>query len=330
MHLLLSGPPDCHCRTITGGAFGGIVRARTPICERICVAHNLCKNARMIQWSDLEVFLAAVRSGSYTAAGRQLGVNRTTVGRRVDALERALGIALFEYSALGPAPTRAGQRVLAAAEAIEREIAAMDHDIGGWHLGAEPIRLAGSAGIVSEFLPDLARFRSTNPDCPIEILDELNPVDALTQRRADLALTLVRTPPLRLAGREIGVLHQAVYGRRGAARLDPIGWGLEFEAALSGAAWTTANPIGEAALAAGLITCNSWPQLKLATLSGLGRASLWCFAGDAEPALERLSPPDPRHDCPLWLLHRAKAPPGAAMQRLILFLEQAIANRIAA
>ncbi len=282
----------------------------------------------MIQWSDLEMFLAAVRAGSYTAAGRQLGVNRTTVGRRVEALEQALGIALFDYSALGPAPTRAGQRVLVAAEAIEREIAAMGRDIGGGHLREAPIRVAGSAGIVSEFLPDLARFRRANPDCPIEILDELDPLEALTQRRADLALALVRSSPLRFAGRQVAVLQQAPYGRRGAGDLEPIGWGLEFESALSGAPWTTANPLGEEALAAGLVTCNSWPQIKLATLSGLGRASLWCFAGDAEPTLERLAPPDPRHESPLWLLHRAKAPPGAALQRLIAFLEQAIANRI--
>jgi DNA-binding transcriptional LysR family regulator len=86
--------------------------------------------------------------------------------------------------------------------------------------------------------------------------------------------------------------------------------------------------MGEAALAAGLSTCNSWPQIKQATIAGLGRASLWCFAGDAEPALERLAPPTPAHDSPLWLLHRAKAPPGAALLRLKAFLETAILQRV--
>jgi len=283
-----------------------------------------------MQWSDLEVFLSAVRTGSYTAAGRQLGVNRTTIGRRVEALEQALGIALFDYSALGPAPTRAGERVLAAAQAIEREIAVMSHAIGGAPVREAPIRIAGSAGLVSEFLPDLARFRRENPDCPIEILDDLDPIAALTQRRADLALALVRSPPLRAAGRRVATLQQAMYGVKGASDLVPLGWGLDFESALSGAPWTAANPLGQAAQEAGLIMCNSWPQIKLAVLSGMGRASLWCFAGDAATTLERLSPPDPRHDCPLWLLHRAKAPPGAAMQRLMAFLEQTIADRIAA
>jgi len=282
----------------------------------------------MVSWSDLEVFLAAVRSGTYTAAGRQIGVNRTTIGRRVDALEQALGIGLFDYSAQGPAPTRAGERVLAAAQAIEREVASMCRDIGGGHIHEAPLRLVGTAGLVSEFLPDLARYRQANPDCPIEILDEIDPLDALTQRRADLALALVRSPPARLTGRQVAVLQQAPYRRLGAGELAPLGWGLDFDLTLSGAAWTTANPLGDAALAVGLVTCNSWPQMKLATLAGIGQASLWCFVGDAEPLLERLAPPDPRHDCPLWLLHRAKAPPGAALQRLMCFLETAIAERV--
>jgi DNA-binding transcriptional LysR family regulator len=284
----------------------------------------------MVQWSDLDVFLAAVRTGSYTAAGRQLGVNRTTIGRRIEALEQELGVALFDHSALGPAPTRAGHRMLLAAEAMEREMDAMIREIGAGALRETPIRVAGSAGIISEFLPELSQFRRANPDCPIEILDDLDPVEALTKRRADLALALLRTPPVRFSGRQVAVLQQAEYGREDLPDLEPLGWGLEFEAALAGAAWTTANPMGEAALAAGLVTCNSWFQLKLAALAGLGRASLLCFAGDAEPALERLSAPDPAQDCPLWLLHRAKVPPGAALQRLMAFLEKAIAQRIAA
>ena len=239
------------------------------------------------------------------------------------------GVALFDYSAAGPAPTRAGARVLAAAAAIEREIFAMDSDIGTGRQHGSPIRIAGTAGIVSEFLGEIANVRRAHPDCPIEVLDVLDPIEALNHRRCDLAVALLRSPPLRFAGRQIAVLQQAPYGKRGAGALDPLGWGLDFDAALSGAHWASANPAGEAALAAGLVTCNSWPQLKQAVVAGLGRAHLWCFAGDADPALERLAAPDPRHDSPLWLLHRAKAPPGPALLRLIDALETAIADRVA-
>ena len=69
--------------------------------------------------------------------------------------------------------------------------------------------------------------------------------------------------------------------------------------------------------------------LKQAVLAGMGQASLWCFAADAEPNLERLAEPDPRHDYPLWLLHRTKSPPGPCMRKLIPFLETALQARIA-
>lgn len=281
-----------------------------------------------MDWSDLEVFLSAVRTGSYTAAGRQLKVNRTTIGRRVEALERSLGTPLFDYTALGPAPTPAGVRVLAAAEAVEREVVALLGDLAAPGPSEPALRIVGTAGLAAEFLPEIAAFRRDNPDIAVELLEELDPLAALTQRRADLAIALVRTPPLRMAGVRLGLLRQTSYARRGAGPLPPLGWGFEFGAAIPGGQWTMANPAGDAAQESGLVTCNSWPQLKQAVLAGIGHASLWCFAGDAENGLERLADPDPRHDSPLWLLRRAKAPPGPGLSRLIAHLEQVLPVRI--
>jgi DNA-binding transcriptional LysR family regulator len=279
-----------------------------------------------VQWSDLEVFLAAVRSGSYTAAGRQLQINRTTIGRRIEALERALDASLFESTPTGPAPTVAGLRLLQSAELIEREVAAMLADIGGIAQRSSSVRIVSSGGIASEFLGELASFRRDNPDVPIELLGELDPLDAVSQRRADLGIAFARTLPVRLAGIQVATLSQARYGRRDIADLKPLGWGYEFASALPGGP-SGGNPAGEAAQAAGLTTLNSWPQLKQAVLAGVGSATLWCFAADDEPDLECLSPPDRRHDSTLWLVHRAKAPPGPGMARLIQFLQHAIAKR---
>lgn len=281
-----------------------------------------------MEWSDLEVFLAAVRTGSYTAAGRLLHLNRTTVGRRVDALEEALGQPLFEETPTGPAPTRAGTRLLAAAEAMEREVAAMLDDMAVIGRSEGPVRIASSAGIASELLPEVAAYRRLHPGTTIELLGSLDPLEALAYRRADLAIALMRNPPLRFASVQIATLSQTRYGLRGAGPLEPLGWGFEFDAALPGGPWWSANPAGEAAQAAGLVTCNTWPQLKEAVLAGVGSAVLWCFAGDTEPTLERLGPPDPRHDCPLWLLRRSKAPPSPVLRDLCVFLKERLAQRL--
>jgi DNA-binding transcriptional LysR family regulator len=282
-----------------------------------------------MEWSDLQVFLAAVRAGSYTAAGRLLDINRTTVGRRIDALEAALGVALFEDTPKGPGPTPAGQRLLAAATAMEREVASLQDDLAAPGLMNAPIRIAGSAGIASEFLPEFLEFRRENPACSIELVGDLDPLDAVTYRRADLAIALVRMPPLRLSGVQLAVLSQAPYARSDLpVDVSPLGWGHEFAAALPGSHWA-ANPAGEIAEKAGLMTFNTWPQMKQAAMAGLGSAVLWCFAAEAEPSLRRLAAPDPRHDCPLWLLHRAKAPPGPALRSLIAFLQKRLPERLA-
>jgi DNA-binding transcriptional LysR family regulator len=126
----------------------------------------------------------------------------------------------------------------------------------------------------------------------------------------------------------IGTLQQARYARHGMDALPPLGWGYGFEASLPGGAWRAANPAGEAARRAGLTMVNSWLELKQAVQAGIGSASLWCFAADADPQLVQTAAPDPRHEATLWLIHRAKAPPGPALQTLIAFLTKAIGQRI--
>src|SRR5438046_498309 len=99
-----------------------------------------------MDWNDLKVFLSAVRAGSYTAAGPMLGVNRTTVGRRVSALEAAIGRPLFLEAPTGPEPTFEGKQVLEAALRIEAEVAAMLSALRAAPPNQAPVRIAGSAG----------------------------------------------------------------------------------------------------------------------------------------------------------------------------------------
>lgn len=280
-----------------------------------------------MEWGDLRVFLAAVRAGSYTRAGRKLGINRTTVGRRINALESALGVALFQETPTGPEPTRTGQLLLTGAADIEARIDTLLRDIRSPEAPYETIRIASSAGIASEFLPELDAFQQVDPHAAIELIGALDPLEAVTQRTADLAIALVRRPPLRLAGTQVALLSQARYAARNGARTRELGWGREIEAAIPGQ-WTAANPTGEEAEASGATRFNNWLQLKQAVLAGLGQASLWCFAADNEPGLQQLAGPDPRNDSPLWLLYRAKTPPSPRLLQLIAFLDNALRQRL--
>ena len=76
----------------------------------------------MFEWSDLRHFLAVARSGSTLSASKILGVNQTTVARRVAALEEALGEKLFEKTAGGYRLTEVGSAMVQNAERVETEV----------------------------------------------------------------------------------------------------------------------------------------------------------------------------------------------------------------
>lgn len=272
-----------------------------------------------MEWDDLRIFLAAVRAGSYTAAARHLGINRTTVGRRIEYLEKKLGVELFLYRAASPHPTKAGQALLAAATQMEAAMLQLEAQLAEPRPPFPTIRLVASAGLASEFMELLAEFGAQHPDIPLEFSAELDPVDAVTHRRADLGLGLLRLPPKYLQSTPIATVHQALYGAKNRRTDRPLGWGHEMDMAIP-AQWTSSNPSGDHAEAAGLMRFNHWHELKQAVIAGMGVASLWCFTADGDERLKRLAEPDPRFSYNLWLLRRASYPASPSQQKLIDFL----------
>ena len=85
-----------------------------------------------MNWDDLRVFLAVLRHGSASQAARQLGLNHTTVARRIRLLEEALGTLLFERSrSHGFTLTRDGQQLVPHAEAVEQALQAASERVSG-------------------------------------------------------------------------------------------------------------------------------------------------------------------------------------------------------
>lgn len=71
------------------------------------------------EWTDLRYFLAVARAGTTSAAARTLGVNQTTCARRIEALERDLGLTLFQRTRKGYRITEAGASLVPEAERAE-------------------------------------------------------------------------------------------------------------------------------------------------------------------------------------------------------------------
>jgi len=175
-----------------------------------------------MRWDDLRVFLAVARQSRLQSAGRTLGLDPATVGRRIAALEEALGGRLFERSPQGYAITEAGRGLLAHAQAMESQASAAAAEIGG-----HPDRLSGTVrigspdGVSNYLLIDACDALSRdNPELQVVALPRMF---SLSKREADLAITVSPPSAGRLTVRKIADYRLHLYGRADlVAGLGPI------------------------------------------------------------------------------------------------------------
>lgn len=146
-----------------------------------------------MDWDDMRVFLQVARAESLTAAGRRLGLDPATVGRRIARLEDRLGAALFVKSPQGYALTERGERLRAHVADAETALKL------GAEEGAEAeglrgqIRIGAPDGAANYLLPQVcAAIQEDNPDLEVQIL-ALPRVVNLSKREADMAITV--SPP---------------------------------------------------------------------------------------------------------------------------------------
>jgi len=123
------------------------------------------------RWDDVRVFLAVQRAGSLGQAAARLGVDTSTVSRRLTALESWLGARLFERTREGLAPTRVAELVLPPAEAMEAAHRRFARDASGVEAEAEGVvRLSVAPGFAQDFVaPALVRLRARHPKIRVEL-----------------------------------------------------------------------------------------------------------------------------------------------------------------
>src|SRR5690242_19184188 len=154
------------------------------------------QNETMFDWNDLKAFLAVARGGSTLAASKALNVNQTTVARRVESLEAALALKIFERGQSGSRLTEAGQDLLAEGEKVERAALNFDSLAKAHQRG-----MAGSIRVTCiEILanmavtPAIGEFRKLHPEVQIDLMVTDQPLD-LQAGEADLAVRAVQTLP---------------------------------------------------------------------------------------------------------------------------------------
>lgn len=166
-------------------------------------------------WELYRSFLAVLREGSLSAAGRVLGLTQPTIGRHVEELERALGAALFTRSPQGLTATETALELSPHAEVMESAAAALLRVASGPAGEVQgSVRVTASEVVGVEVLPPiLAAFRRDHPKVAVE-LSLSNETEDLLRRDADIAVRMVRPTQGALVARHLGVIALGLHAHR--------------------------------------------------------------------------------------------------------------------
>lgn len=290
----------------------------------------------MYDWTSIRDFLLTARLGSTLKAAQALGVNQTTVMRRLRQLEADLGLSLFHRHQQGYRLSAEGQELLPLAEEMERQAEAL-----GAKARERGRQLKGTLSITATELaavrllaPALPAIRQQFPDVSIKIVTTDARLD-LQRGEADIAIRAGG------ANEQPGIVRQrlpdsvwAIYGGR--ALLETMGEPAE-EAAL--ARYPVIAGDGPLALAEPLVwlerqagegavvhRSNSLPGLLAATKAGLGLCALPALAAGMEDGLG-LCGALRRFPSPVWLCYHETRKADPVLRPVAAFLAEQIRQK---
>ncbi len=302
-----------------------------------------------LDWDNLRHALAVGSAGSIAGAARALGVNHTTVLRRLEALETQLGTRLFERQRGGYQATEAGlvlleqaRHMATRAQEVERQVLGRDRELTG------ALRVTTAFVLMDHLLPTpLADFARAYPGIEVEMVENAvladlssrstDPTLGHSRREADVALRLSAHVAEHLVGRNLGMTQCRVYALRGAPGLPqtvtPI------EVLTRDAPWVAFERDASARV------YDSWMRQHLAhshvrlrvdifnakaamLRTGIGVGVLPTFMQDKHPELVAVSEPIAELAAPVWMLTHPDLRKTARVRAFMQFVGDAIAQRL--
>lgn len=258
-----------------------------------------------MEWNDVRIFLAVVRSGSFGEAARTLGVSHPTVGRRIKALEDEAEQALFRRTRDGLVLTDAGDGVLALAESMENSALAMERRLAGNHERLEGILRISSAEWFAGYVlaPVLAELTRRHPAVVPEVIASYRLLD-LSRREADVAFRLVPFSEPDIVQRRLMSIPYGLYGSADTAaalQADPASVGLILmnttQSHFPDVAWL----LDRFPSSRRVFTSTSRAVQAQMCLRGMGIAVLPRPLGDALSGLQRIDLPDRPPGRDIWV-----------------------------
>lgn len=169
----------------------------------------------MIAWDDYRLVLAIARAGGLPGAAQSLGVTLSTVFRRLERIEEALGARLFDRQRGSYQPTEAGHELVRAAERMEQDALSADRAITGRDQQLTgTLRLTATEALATCFLArHIPTFHREHPGIIVEIISD-NRLLSLAGREADIALRPTRPTEETLIARKAGTINWGIYASK--------------------------------------------------------------------------------------------------------------------
>ncbi|MBO9676854.1 MAG: LysR family transcriptional regulator [Acidovorax sp.] len=286
-----------------------------------------------MDWDHFRYFLELARTGTLAGAARRLGVEHTTVSRRIQALEKQMGSALFAREAGGHRLSEAGRQLLPAVEAMESAVLGVERAAptpGGGPSGL--VRVGATEGFGTLILaPHLAKLTHKHPQLSIDLL-ALPRMLHLSRREADIVISLERPTRGSVIVTKLAdyVLH--LYGQREYLARRPLVAQREdlrhhaFISYVDDLLFTKElqfldqlYPPERFAFRSTSVTA----QYE-AVRAGAGLAVLPAFLADRDPVLARVLPQEARFTRTFWMSMPAEAKHLARMQAVWGFLKETV------
>lgn len=260
-----------------------------------------------MEWDDLRYVLAVHKAGSVAGAARAMKLSQVTIFRRVEKIEKDLGVRLFDRRQKGYVATPVGQEIVEEAGQVEDRINALERRV--WRQDAlvkGTVRLTTTDTIASIVFPMIVEeLQAAHPQLRVDLMisqENLN----LTKRDADIAIRFALQPPETLIGHRLATVKYAVYCaakkkfRGGRPDLASQPWVGPHEAKSEQRVndWLSDQGYEQRIV----YRCNSFVAEAMAVRAGVGLGLLSCFVADSLGGLRKLTPPVAEIENQYWAL----------------------------
>lgn len=180
--------------------------------------------SQRLDWDDVQFFLRVLEGGTVSGAAARLGVEHSTVVRRISRLEHAVGLTLFQRLPRMWIPTDAARSIEENALSMEQQVETLRRRLDNSSDTPKRVRVSMPTLLANEVLiPQLHNFIQEHPDTTLEIVAEAGLPD-IAKNEAEIAVRLGQVDDPDLIARSLGALSYGIYGDPDKVGRDQSSW----------------------------------------------------------------------------------------------------------